>query len=173
MWSPRSPQPPVSCSARRQWPGGSGRQVQRTQRHRGPAGTSGRTGRIAGRPVCIDAFCTSGTIAQDIRDAATDYLLAVKADQPTLCAEIEACFAVPPSGTIPTPTEHDEGHGRIAQRDVAAIRAIGWLCGEWRFPGAPGLPDAACLIRVQARLPRGRAWQAATPRHAPVSPPPR
>ena len=45
---------------------------------------------LKGALVSIDAIATNGTIATAIRDAGANYLLAVKANQPTLQAEIEA-----------------------------------------------------------------------------------
>ena len=46
----------------------------------------------------IDAIATNAAIATAIKDAGADYLLAVKADQPTLRAEVGACFARAPPG---------------------------------------------------------------------------
>lgn len=114
---------------------------------------------LRGALVSIDAIATNGTIAQAIRDAGADYLLAVKGNQPTLCTEIEACFADMPSGAIETHTEDDKGHGRIEQRVVSVIREVDWLTGERRFPGEPRLPGAACIIRVKATVLRGRNWE--------------
>ena len=44
---------------------------------------------LKGTLVSIDAIATNPTIATAIRDAQADYLLAVKANQPTLRGEIE------------------------------------------------------------------------------------
>jgi predicted transposase YbfD/YdcC len=51
---------------------------------------------LRGALVSIDAIATDATIATAIQDAGADYLLAVKANQPTLRAEVEACFATAP-----------------------------------------------------------------------------
>jgi Transposase DDE domain len=69
--------------------------------------------RLRGSLVSIDATATNGTIAGAIRKAGADYLLAIKANQPTLRADIEACFDGVLAGSIDTVTEHDKGHGRI------------------------------------------------------------
>lgn len=114
---------------------------------------------LRGALVSIDAIATNGTIAQAIRDAGADYLLAVKANQPTLRAEIEACFASAPAGMVQVLRSHDKGHGRIEQRDVAVIHDVDWLSGDRRFPGEVRLPDAACLVRVQSAVRRGRDCQ--------------
>src|SRR5664279_2059171 len=48
---------------------------------------------LKGALVSIDAIATNPTIATAIKDAKADYLLAVKANQPTLRTEIESFFA--------------------------------------------------------------------------------
>lgn len=110
---------------------------------------------LKGALVSIDAMATNATIAQAIRDADADYLLAVKNNQPTLRAEVEAAFAVAQPGTLKTSTEVDKGHGRIETRSVSVLHEVDWLSGERRFPGELRLPDAACLIRVAATTERG------------------
>ncbi len=112
---------------------------------------------LKGALVSIDAIATNAVIAQAIRDAGADYLLAVKANQPTLRAEVEAAFATAPPGTLETATDLDKGHGRLEQRTVSLIREVDWLRGERRFPGELRLPEPACLIRVEATVERGRA----------------
>jgi predicted transposase YbfD/YdcC len=109
---------------------------------------------LRGALVSIDAIATNAAIATAIRNADADYLLAVKANQPTLRAEVEACFAAALPGTVGTYTEHDKGHGRIEQRTTSLMREVDWLSGERRFPGELRLPGVACIIRVQARIER-------------------
>jgi len=58
---------------------------------------------LRGAVVSIVAIATNAAIAQAIRDAGADYLLAVKANQPTLRAEIEAAFAAASPGAVETP----------------------------------------------------------------------
>jgi predicted transposase YbfD/YdcC len=110
---------------------------------------------LRGALVSIDAIATNGTIAKAIRDAGADYLLAVKANQPGLRAEVEACFAAAPPGTLDTHTTHDKGHGRIERRTVSVVREVDWLSGDRRFPGELRLPDVVCIVRVQACIQRG------------------
>lgn len=110
---------------------------------------------LRGALVSIDAIATNGTIAKAIRDAGADYLLAVKANQPSLRAEVEACFATAPPGMVDTHTTHDKGHGRIEQRTVNVVREVDWLAGDRRFPGEVRLPGVACIVRVQASIERG------------------
>jgi predicted transposase YbfD/YdcC len=106
-------------------------------------------GSLKGALVSIDAIATNAKIAQTIKDKDADYLLAVKANQPTLRKETQAAFAV--AGEIDTFIDHDKGHGRIEQRTVSVIKEVDWLDGARRFPGELRLPHAATLIRVQSR----------------------
>ena len=106
-------------------------------------------GSLKGALVSIDAIATNAKIAQAIVDKGADYLLAVKANQPTLRAEIESAFAA--ATRIDTFVEPDKGHGRIEQRSVSVITEVDWLEGERRFPGEPRLPRAATIIRVKSR----------------------
>ncbi len=110
---------------------------------------------LRGALVSIDAIATNATIAIALRDAGADHLLAVKANQPTLRAEVEACFAAAPPGAVQTHVEHDKGHGRIESRATSLMREVDWLSGERRFAGELRLPGVACVIRVHARVQRG------------------
>ena len=107
-------------------------------------------GGLKGALVSIDAIATNPTIAGAIRDAGANYLLAVKANQPGLKAEIEALFA-DPCAAIETHRDSDKGHGRVEERVVAVAREVNWLHGERRFPGETRLPGVASLIRVSSR----------------------
>ena len=111
----------------------------------------GADGRLKGALVSIDAIATNATIAQAIRDKGADYLLAVKANQPTLRAEIESYFDDAPAESLDTAVDLDKAHGRIEERTVTVSREIDWLSGQRRFPGELRLPDAKTIIRVAAR----------------------
>jgi predicted transposase YbfD/YdcC len=101
--------------------------------------------------VTIDAIATNPAIASAIRATGADYLLAVKANQPTLRAEVEALFAEADPATLAVHTDLDKGHGRIEERRVAVAREVDWLAGARRFPGELRLPDVACVVRVASR----------------------
>lgn len=118
--------------------------------------------RLRGALISIDAMATNGTIAATIRGVGADYLLAVKANQPTLRTEIEACFDAAPTGTVSRFTEHDKGHGRIEQREIDVIHEVDWLSGERRFPGELRLPDAASIVRVRASIQRAQTMHVET-----------
>jgi predicted transposase YbfD/YdcC len=106
---------------------------------------------LKGALVSIDAIATNPAIATTIRAAQADYLLAVKANQPTLRSEIESFFADAPPAGLESTKDVDKGHGRIEQRTVTVAREVDWLDGDRRFPGELRLPDVAAIIRVASR----------------------
>jgi predicted transposase YbfD/YdcC len=106
---------------------------------------------LKGALVSIDAIATNPTIASAIRDARADYLLAVKANQPTLRAEMEQFFADAPAESLDTTVDVDKGHGRIEQRTVNVAHDVSWLDGDRRFPGELRLPDITTIVRVASR----------------------
>jgi len=106
---------------------------------------------LKGALVSIDAIATNPTIATAILDAGADYLLAVKANQPGLRAEIETFFADADRTDLDSTTDCDKGHGRIEQRTVTVAREVDWLDGGRRFPGEVRLPDVTTIIRVASR----------------------
>lgn len=108
-------------------------------------------GVLKGALISIDAIATNAAIAQKIRDAGADYLLAVKANQPNLRREVETFFADAPPASLDIDSDVDKGHGRIEQRIVTVAHEVDWLTGERRFPGETRLPDIKTLIRVATR----------------------
>jgi len=106
---------------------------------------------LKGALVSIDAIATNAKIAQDILDAGADYLLAVKANQSTIRAEIELFFADAPPHGLETFADVDKGHGRVEERHVTVSREADWLDGGRRFPGETRLPRARSIIRVASR----------------------
>jgi predicted transposase YbfD/YdcC len=108
-------------------------------------------GALKGAVVTIDAIACNPTIAAAIIDAGADYLLAVKANQPTLRTEIEAFFRDAPPASLDRVTDLDKGHGRIEERTVTLAREVDWLSGDRRFPGELRLPGVAAIIKVVSR----------------------
>ncbi len=107
---------------------------------------------VKGALVTIDAMGCNATIAKAIRDAGADYLLAVKANQPTLLRDIELLFHDAEPRTLDkAPPEFDKGHGRIETRTVTVARQVDWLNGDRRFPGELRLQDAAAIVKVESR----------------------
>ena len=106
---------------------------------------------LKGALVSIDAIATNAAVATAIRESHADYLLAVKANQPTMRAEIERFFADAAPASLDTTVEVDKGHGRIEQRTVTVAHEVGWLKGDRRFPGELRLPDVTTIIQVASR----------------------
>ena len=109
---------------------------------------------LKGALVSIDALATDAAVAAAITAQGADYLLAVKANQPTLRAEVEAAFAAAEPHALDACADIDKGHGRIEARRIAVLREVDWLSTHRRFPGELRLPGVACILRVEteARL---------------------
>jgi predicted transposase YbfD/YdcC len=106
---------------------------------------------LEGAVVTIDAIACNPQIAQSIRDAGADYLLAVKGNQPSLQADIEAAFEAAHKGQVEVDVDLDKGHGRIETRTVSVLRQVDWLDGDRRFPGEVRFANARAIVRVEAR----------------------
>jgi predicted transposase YbfD/YdcC len=115
---------------------------------------------LKGALVSIDAIATNPAIAAAITAQGADWLLAVKANQPSLRAEVEAAFAEAPA--LDTHTDLDKGHGRLEERRMAVLRETDWLEGARRFPGELRLPGAACLLRAETRVEAAGATRSET-----------
>src|SRR5208283_5742389 len=71
-------------------------QEQANERQMAHSGRDRQTAFLA----TIDAIACNPQIAQSVRDAGADYLLAVKGNQPTLQADIEAAFEAADKGQV-------------------------------------------------------------------------
>lgn len=81
--------------------------------------------------VTTDAMGCQKDIAKAIVAGGGDYILAVKDNQPTLHAEIQAAFATaatPPARSPRLYTTEYQGHGREEQRTVQVLPVRGHLC---------------------------------------------
>jgi predicted transposase YbfD/YdcC len=88
--------------------------------------------------VTTDAMGCQKAIAETLVAGGGDYILAVKENQPTLHAEIQAAFttaATPPARSSRLYSTEDQGHGREEQRTVQVLPARGHLsaaqCAVW------------------------------------------
>lgn len=143
--------PPAGAGA-----AGGARQGERTRRNSAATTAAWRRRRAEGALVSIDAIATNATIAAAITAEGADYLLAVKANQPTLRTGVEAALtataAAAPDGALETCVSLDKGHGRIEERRMAVLREVDRMRGERRFPGELRLPGIACLLRAETRV---------------------
>lgn len=106
---------------------------------------------LKGALVSIDAIATNPACANAVIAAGADYLLAVKGNQPTLQAEVEAVFRDAAPHSLDTVTDTGNGHGRIEERTVSLTREVDWLTAARHYPGELRLPAIACLIKVRRR----------------------
>ena len=106
---------------------------------------------LRGALVSIDAMGTQVKIARQIVQAGGDYLLALKGNQSSLHAEVEAAFVearddrrrtideVPPP-RITTETDVDGGHGRIETRTAQVLTDFEpWVPAAQRWSGLRAL----------------------------------
>lgn len=80
--------------------------------------------------VTTDAMGCQKEIAQTIVEGGGDYILAVKDNQPTLHADLQAAFAQAPAPKLRSSrgaTTFDKGHGRYEQRTVQVLPAREYL----------------------------------------------
>ena len=100
--------------------------------------------------VTTDAMGCQKEIAKIIVEQAGDYILAVKDNQPTLHAQIQAAFAQAPPATTPAHrvyTTEESGHGRHEQRTVQVLSA-GFHLPMSQFQLWLGLLSLVCVVRV-------------------------
>ncbi len=79
---------------------------------------------IAGCIVTLDAMGTQKTIAAQIQAVGADYILSLKANHPTLFAQVKTWFqAATTRGSLPAPVEYqtEAGHHRIEIRKVWSV----------------------------------------------------
>lgn len=107
--------------------------------------------------VTIDAIACNPKMAAAITDRKGHYLLAVKANQPTLHRDIAQYFADPPPGQTSSVTEVDKGHGRIETRRYTVSHSVGWLLSERRYPGEPRFPTLKAIVQVEATVEKAGA----------------
>jgi predicted transposase YbfD/YdcC len=106
---------------------------------------------LKGALVTLDAMGCQKEIAKQIREQGGDYVLAVKDNQPTLAADVEACFLRAYEGDF-TGVRHDTfttqevGHGRVEERVYTVIYDPSGLTtqAEWL-----GLRSAVQVIRTR------------------------
>jgi predicted transposase YbfD/YdcC len=114
-------------------------------------GKLAEAGSLKGALVTIDAIACNPKIAGEITGHGADYLLAVKANQPSLRDEVERFFADAPPEALDRHVDLDKAHGRIEDRRVFVSRDINWLNGQRRFPGEHRFPSIAAVAKVETR----------------------
>jgi predicted transposase YbfD/YdcC len=125
--------------------------------------------------VTTDAMGCQKEIVRTIVTGGGDYILAVKDNQPTLHAEIQAVFAQAPAPKLRSPraaTTFEKGHGRYEQRAVRVLPARDYLsatqCAVWLgvltvvmvtrvvWSGAPGAKSTEVSYFLSSLRPNAR-----------------
>jgi len=104
---------------------------------------------LQGAVVSIDAMGCQKVIAQTIIDAGADYVLALKDNHPTLCADVRLWLDTEVARGRLTVTETvEKDHGRIEIRRYALSDGINWLAAkpEWAGLQAVGRVESTRLI---------------------------
>jgi len=109
---------------------------------------------LTGALVTIDAMGCQTKIAQKILDKGADYLLAVKANWPSLQGEIERFFDDLPDGAGERHQTTDGEHGRIEVRRHCVSHDVAWLITDRRFPDEPRFPGLKAIAMVEAEVER-------------------
>jgi predicted transposase YbfD/YdcC len=103
-------------------------------------------------------------IAQKIKDKGADYLLALKGNQTTLCADVELFIAEQRAKNFVDAKisrhedEFDKNHGRIERRTCTVIHEVDWLQAIHAWPGLKSLVivesyrESAGKIQTETRL---------------------
>jgi predicted transposase YbfD/YdcC len=96
--------------------------------------------------VTVDALNTQRDIARQIIDQGGDYAMALKANQPTLHADVTLFFDDPKADGVTTHTEVDADHGRIETRTCSVSTEIEFLkeLHDW-----PGLAAIGKVVRTR------------------------
>lgn len=109
---------------------------------------------VRGALVSIDAMGCQKGIASEIRAGGADYLLAVKDNQPTLHADVQACFARATASNFEgveaeVYTTTEVNHGREEERTYTVIYEPTGLStrGEWQ--------DLRAVVRVERTVRQG------------------
>jgi len=111
---------------------------------------------LQGALVTIDAIACNPAVAAAITERKGDYLLAVKANQPTLHGEIARYFDDPAAKSAAF-VDVDKGHGRLETRRYLVSHEVDWLSGDRRYPDEPRLPKLAAIAMVEARVEKAAA----------------
>ena len=106
------------------------------------------TGQLHGAVVTIDARGCQTAIAQKIIDHGAEYVLSLKANQPTLEADMLDYFRSAPADEMVSTTTLEKGHGRIETRQYRASAKVDWIASDRRYPGEPRFPSIKTLVEV-------------------------
>jgi hypothetical protein len=90
-------------------------------------------------------------IADKIVAHKVDYLLALKANQPTLETDVEDYFRTAPTAKLVSKTTVEKGHGRIETRIYIASDEVDWIASDRKYPGEPRFTNIKTVVKVDSR----------------------
>ena len=105
---------------------------------------------LKGALVTIDAMGCQHGIAETIIAQSADYLLALKANQKSLLADVALFFGN--TTGLDTHETTDADHGRVETRRAWVSRDVDWLSGDRAEPGLHRFPGLACIGLVEAEV---------------------
>jgi predicted transposase YbfD/YdcC len=104
---------------------------------------------LRGAVVSLDAMGCQKAIAQTLIDAGADYVLALKDNHPTLCADVQLWLETEVAGgRLPVLETVEKDHGRIEIRRYALSNQIDWLEAkpDWAGLQAVGRVESTRII---------------------------
>src|ERR1700738_3412417 len=104
-----------------------------------------------GALIPIDAMGCQIGIADKIVVHKVDYLLALKANQPTLETDVEDYFRTAPTAKLVSKTTVEKGHGRIETRLYIASDEVDWIASDRKYPGEPRFTNIKTVVKVDSR----------------------
>jgi predicted transposase YbfD/YdcC len=108
-------------------------------------------GQLEGALITIDAMGCQIGIADKIVAHKVDYLLALKANQPTLETDVEDYFRTAPTAKLVSKTTVEKGHGRIETRLYIASDEVDWIASDRKYPGEPRFTNIKTVVKVDSR----------------------
>ena len=96
--------------------------------------------------MTVDALNCQREIAQQIVDQGGDYALALKANQPSLLADVTTFLDDPAAAVSTAEPTVDGDHGRIETRTATVSTDIGWLQQAHHWPGLAAIGK---VVRVR------------------------
>lgn len=95
---------------------------------------------LQGATVTIDAMGTQGPIAEQIIEAGADYVLALKANQPSALQAVSAHFKEAESVDLKSLRHRKSvtlelSHGRCEKREYTIVEDLSWYHKSWKWAG--------------------------------------
>lgn len=107
---------------------------------------------LEGALVTIDAMGCQVEIADRIVGHGADYLLALKGNQPTLEADVDAYFNDAPAAELVSKTTLEKAHGRIETRTYCASGNVAWITSDRSYPGQPRFHNINTILKLHTRF---------------------